>query len=322
MYEAMQRKQGFRFEIPAIETKGLAGQVGLKAAVSDTGLGGPPYSPTPTGLPAVIQPGLSMPIRLEPDRFWAHLPGIAVDAPAIEYIAHTSDGANPAVVAELATATDVGMTFVPKVLTSTKIAAMGSASVETLQDYSYFAQWIPSELSRLMINEETNYVVDGGTSGGPTGFGGILSFSGTLTRAVGPDTPLDAIQKAFNDLRVGSAYATADLVAMHPTTWNAIRRQKSSFNSYLLNPNPETGIVDTICGATVIVNTWFPIGTAIVLDSNQSLLAWTRSSLVVEGNPYGDGWDSFYWQYRAFERIGLGMRWPTAICIVTGLPTS
>jgi len=325
MWEAIQRKQAYRMEIPAVSSAGFQDEIGLKTAgspVSDSGLGGPPYSPTPTGLPAVIQPGLTMPIRLEPDRLWAHLPGISVDAPAIEYLAHTGDTNNPAVVAELGTASDVGMQLSTTVVTSTKIGALASASVEALQDFKYFASFIPSELSRLMINEETNYVANGGTEGGPTGFTGILAISGTLTRSVGSDTPIDALQKSFNDLRVGSAYATADLVAMHPTTWNAIQRQKSSFNTYLLDPNPATGIVDSIFGVTVVVNTWIPVGTAIVLDTNQSLLAWTRSSLIVEANPYGDGWDSFYWQFRAWERIGLGIRWVDAINIVTGLPTS
>jgi len=47
---------------------------------------------------------------------------------------------------------------------------------------------------------------------------GLLNDTGTQTRAIGTDTALDCLKKSFNDLRVGSSFATADLVAMHPTT--------------------------------------------------------------------------------------------------------
>jgi hypothetical protein len=33
-------------------------------------------------------------------------------------------------------------------------------------------------------------------------FNGLLNTSGTLTRAVGSDSPLDALSKAYADLRV------------------------------------------------------------------------------------------------------------------------
>lgn len=47
---------------------------------------------------------------------------------------------------------------------------------------------------------------------------GLLNETGTLTRAIATNTALDCLKKSFNDLRVGSSFATADLVAMHPTT--------------------------------------------------------------------------------------------------------
>lgn len=63
---------------------------------------------------------------------------------------------------------------------------------------------------------------------------GILSTSGTLSRAVAEgQIPLDAMQLAFNDLRIGSAFATANLVAMHPGTWTDLRSQKDSMDRYL-----------------------------------------------------------------------------------------
>jgi HK97 family phage major capsid protein len=195
--------------------------------------------------------------------------------------------------------------------------------MEALSDFNYFAGFVPTELSRALINAETDLIINGSTSGGPTGMTGVLAVSGTLTRATGSDTPLDAIQLAFNDVRVGPAFATADLVAMHPTTWNALRRQKTTFNSYILAPDPATGQVNTPWGVTVVANTKIPVGKAVVLDTTQSLLAWTRWGMLVEANPYGDAeWTQNFISFRCEERIGLGVRRASAICVVTGLPTS
>ena len=152
---------------------------------------------------------------------------------------------------------------------------------------------------------------------------GILNVSGLLTRAQGTDTPIDAIQRAFNDLRVGSAFATADLVALHPSTWNSIRRQKTTFNSYILSPDPSTGQVESIFGVPVVVNTFIPAGTAIIFDTSQAVLAWTRLGLTMQVNQFGDTeWTNNLVSFRVEERIAIGVRRPSAICTVTGLPTS
>jgi HK97 family phage major capsid protein len=181
---------------------------------------------------------------------------------------------------------------------------------------SYF-----SSKTRALINAETNQVVNG--SGTAPNMTGILNVSGMLTRAMGTDTPLDAIQLAFNGLRVGPAFATADLVAMHPTTWNAIRRQKTTFDSYILSPDPSTGQVESLWGVTVVVNTFIPAGTAIVFYPTQAVLAWTRLGLTMGVNQFGDTeWTNNLVSFRVEERVAIGVRRPTAVCTVTGLPTS
>ena len=169
---------------------------------------------------------------------------------------------------------------------------------------SYF-----SSKTRALINAETNQVVNG--SGTAPNMTGILNISGLLTRAMGTDTPLDAIQLAFNDLRVGPAFATADLVAMHPTTWNAIRRQKTTFDSYILSPDPSTGQVESLWGVTVVVNTFIPAGTAIVFDTTQAVLAWTRLGLTMGVNQFGDTeWTNNLVSFRVEERVAIGVRRP------------
>jgi HK97 family phage major capsid protein len=154
------------------------------------------------------------------------------------------------------------MQLAEQIVVPKKIAALASVSMEALMDYQSFADWIPLELTRALINAETAQIVSGDGTG--ANMLGILNTSGLSTRAQGSDTPIDAIQKAFNDLRTGAAFGTADLVALHPTTWNAIRRQKTTFNSYILSPDPSSGQVESLFGVTVIVNTFIPAGTASI----------------------------------------------------------
>jgi HK97 family phage major capsid protein len=154
---------------------------------------------------------------------------------------------------------------------------------------------------------------------------GLLNTTGTLTRLIGSDTPIDCLRKAFNDLRVGSAFATADLVAMHPTTWADLQLQKSTTGLYLLNPTDPNAIgdLDNIFGVKVITNTYIPAGTAIVTDTSKSVLAWTRHGLSLDINSWGGSeFTENYVTFRAEERIAIGVMRPTAISIVTGPPSS
>jgi HK97 family phage major capsid protein len=174
--------------------------------------------------------------------------------------------------------------------------------------------------TRALIDAETNPVVNGDGTG--VNMTGILNTSGLLTRPMGTDTPIDAIQKIFNDLRIGPAFATADLVAMHPTTWNAIRRAKTTFDSYILSPDPASGQVESIFGVTVVVNTFIPAGTAITF-ATQAVLAWTRLGIVMGVNQFGDTeLVNNLVSFRVEERVAIGVRRPTAVCTVTWLPIS
>ena len=128
---------------------------------------------------------------------------------------------------------------------------------------------------------------------------------------------------AFNDLRIGAAFATANLVAMHLTKWTYLRSQKDTMGRYLLTPDPVTGQVNTIWGAKVITNTKIATGTAIVMDRSQAVLARTRMGLTIEINGYGDTqWSTNAVSSRAEERIAIGVQKPAAICIFTGLAAS
>jgi HK97 family phage major capsid protein len=63
-----------------------------------------------------------------------------------------------------------------------------------LSDFSSFMEFVPHELARAVIDQETAQIVWGdGTGANMTG---ILNTSGVLTRTVGTDTEIDASSRA------------------------------------------------------------------------------------------------------------------------------
>jgi HK97 family phage major capsid protein len=199
--------------------------------------------------------------------------------------------------------------------------------MQSLQDFSTFMAFVPRELQRAIIDARTNQVTNG--NGTPPNLLGILNVSGTLTRSQGGDTPLDCIRKAMNDLRTGSAFADANLMITHPNTWADLQLQKSTTGTYLLSPNDPNAIgnLNEAFGVRVVTNTHCAAGTAIVLDSRQAIYAWTRHGLTLDTNSTGTDpngvnlWTQNAVSFRAEGRWGLGYPRPTAINIVTGLPT-
>jgi HK97 family phage major capsid protein len=308
---AQHRAGGFQIEMKAVGADN--GGIRTKAAITETGGG--------FTLPSVIVPGLQQLLPYEPDRLFSHFPGQTMAGPSASFLQHVSNTNPAAAVGEAQPKPDLGMVLAEQTVKPVKIAALATVSMEALQDYEEFQNWIPLEASRALINAETAEIVSG--SGTAPHLTGILNTSGLLTRAMGTDTPIDAIQLAFNDLRVGPAFGTADLVALHPTTWNAIRRQKTTFDSYILSPDPSTGQVESIFGVPVVVNTFIPAGTGIVFDTSQAVLAWTRLGLTMGVNQFGDTeWTNNLVSFRVEERIAIGVRRPSAVVTVTGLPTS
>jgi HK97 family phage major capsid protein len=279
------------------------------------------------GLPAILQPGLQLDLPYEPDRMFAHLTQTPFTGGAsVEYLQHTAN-TNPAQpVAELGEKPDLGMQYTTVITGFTKIAAIASASMEALQDYTSFASWIPAELQRAVIDAETSQIVNGDGSG--DNMKGLLHTSGVLTRAMGSDTPIDAVRKGINDIRVGASFARANLVAMHPTTWADLTLQKGSTGAYLLNPDDPSALggVKDIFGVQVIESTAIAAGTAIVMDTS-TILAWTRMGLTIDVNSVGTDpsgtnlWVQNAVSFRCEERIALGVTRPTSVCVVTGLPS-
>jgi HK97 family phage major capsid protein len=275
-------------------------------------------------LPPELLPS-AFPIRYEPDRAWSHFPGMPMTTQQIAYLQHTGNANPAAVTAEVATLPDLGMVIVEKTATATKLGATAAFSRELLDDFSDFVGFVPDEMTKALVDAETNYVVNNATAG-------ILSTSGILTRnaaatwPAGSATPIDAVVAGMNDIRVGSSFCKANLILMHPTTWLNLRQQRTSIGSYVLDqwqPNLTLGeSLDNLFGVRVCQNTYVPLGTAIVMDTTQAVIAFQRMGIEIAVNWQGDSvFATFAFQWRVVERISLGIPRPSAICAVINLPS-
>ncbi|BBY08172.1 phage major capsid protein [Mycobacterium noviomagense] len=360
---AANARMPFQLEIGAkgggVEQAWMAG-ITTKSAVFESNISGGLSG----NLPAIQTP-YAVGLGYEPTRIAALLPGASMPGPSAAWLSHTANTAEAAGVAEGGTKGDIGPTITENQVKPQKIAGLVSTSLEAWQDTSAYGEaalssWLPQELTRSLINSESAFLLTATTGssnsyGGPTNatFNGLLMQSGTLSRAVGSDTPLDAMNKAYIDVRTGSAYAEPDLVIMHPATWGALRREKSSFGTYILDqetgplgltadgspasagpaaePNPFSiikqgtpAVYGSLWGVKVAATTQCPAGTAIVMSVKAGGgIFWTRLGILLQFNPWGDAeWTTNTFSWRVEERVALSVPRPSALNIVTGLPAS
>jgi HK97 family phage major capsid protein len=316
LWQAAKSRQSLR-----LDSKDFRANADLKAGPFGTG------GFTSGALPAALRPDLQLGLPYEPNRIFSSFTQMAAPtAGSVEYVQHASNTNPAAAVAELGLKPDLGPVYTTVTTAFTKVAALASISMEALEDYSHFATWLPQELMRAVYDAENGEVLNG--SGSSPHMLGLLNTSGILTRAMSSDTPLDAIRKGINDLRTGTAFAKASLIVVHPTTLADLELQKSSTGQYLLNPDDPSALGDTsrIFGVDVVSTTTLAAGKAVVLDAS-TVLAWTRHAITLETNQFGgDSSTASYWQsnvvgFRAEERIAIGVTRPTAVCVISGLPS-
>jgi hypothetical protein len=218
-----------------IQPKSYRDSVITKAAVTESGLGGSFSGNLPP-----VQSLYAVGLGYEPTRISDLIPGAAMPGPSATWLSHTANSAEVGIVAEGGTKGDISPTVTENQVVPTKVAGQVSVSLEAWQDTgnygeASFSSWLPTELTRSLINEESNILLNAVSGTANATFNGILSTSGTLTRAIGTDSPLDCLSKAYVDLRVGAAFADPDLVLMHPSTLGALRRAKDADGRYVMD---------------------------------------------------------------------------------------
>jgi len=294
LFNAVRTKQSLRVEVQTKTTNSIGGVA-----------------------PAVLLPGL-LERTHEPQRIMDALPATAMSAPSVAYLRHNSTTGSPTTVAPGGLKPELSFLVDSVTIKASKIAAHVAVNDEDMADYHDFEQYVGVELMRAIIDTENGQLLNGAGTG--TDLSGMLNTTGALTRVVGTDTPLDAVEQAINDLRVGSAFAVADLLIMHPTTRSKLRRQKDSQNRYLVNPDPTMDEADSLFGIPLVVSTTCPIGTVLAADAGKAAMVYVRQGLSIETTPYNtDDFTHNLTRFRCEERLALATPRPAAMCIVTGL---
>jgi hypothetical protein len=317
--------QGSGFKV-AINQKGIehgsfaGGQIRSKAAVTEGGL-------TPNLLPPIQQMGdrgwYGLPYELT--RVANFIPNVAMTGPGIAYFRHDSNGVEAAYVAEGGAKPDLTPVVTEQYVRPAKAAGLVKLTHELVQDAGdEFTGKLVTDLARSIYNTESNLLLNG--TSGANGFNGINQVAGTLTQALGADTPLDCLSKAFVALR--NDFFIPDLVFIHPSTMGALRRIKDTQGRYLLQLMQGPGAInqtaeqEDLWGVPCVQTTQQAAGTAAVLSvQSGAAVVYVREALTTFYDPYTFSSTNVY-QFIAETRLALATPRPSAICLCTGLPTS
>jgi len=268
-------------------------------------------------IPASLMPGIT-PMRHEPNRIADLIPSTAMGTPVIEYLQHLSTTGTAGMVAAGTTKPSVALNVTKLEARARKIAVTTSINDEDLTDFAAFASYVSSELQRLVIDQENAQILTGDGTG--ENLLGLLSTTGILTRVKGaaPETGIDSLELAANDLRTGSAFTTPSLYAMHPNTWSGLRLAKDTQGRYLLG-NPTEADTAKLWGVPVVLSTQFAAGTVAVLDAQAAAQLHWRQGLIIQTDFGRDGFEKNQTSFRCEERVALAVPRPAAIVKVTGL---
>jgi HK97 family phage major capsid protein len=309
----------------AVGSKGIehgvyGGQVRTKSAITEGGL-------SPNSLPPLQVYGdrgwFSLPYELT--RVANFLPNVAMDGPGVAYFRHDSNGAEAAYVAEAGTKPDLTPVVTEQYIRPAKVAGQINLTHELVQDAGdAFASHLVTDLARSLYNSESNLILNGTV--GSNGFAGVNQVSGSLTQAIGSDSPLDCLNKAFVALR--NDFFEPDVVFIHPTTLGALRRVKDLNNRYVLDmlSGPrgidQTNESENLWGVQVVQTTQQSAGSAAVLSVRSgAAVVYVREALTTFFDPYSQSATNIY-RYISETRLALAVPRPSAICLVSGLPTS
>ena len=337
LYAATQSRTPFTVNLKSAagETGGFAARAGNKAlAASPVTEGIPSFSGL---LPPVIRPDLAVEYLYDCEpRIADYLPTVEIDSQEIALpiegrpTNQATDQSSPVpAVSELGTLSDAGLTWTTKAYRPIKLAALGSLSVELLDDASIFATLVPKTLSNALYAEEAVQILYGsGSSPNMTGLAntaGITALPAAAYMYEVSDTLIDAFINASAALReTPNFYQPATLILLNPSDWSGIKRIKNSLGDYVLstiNPNVVLADIDNIMGIRVVQTTHVNAGEAFVLNPEASMRYVVRQGIQIAFNP---GYADTYWAnmevgYRVHMRSVLAVTRPQGVIHITWL---
>jgi HK97 family phage major capsid protein len=207
-------------------------------------------------------------------------------------------------------------------------------SYEVINDYGAFSDYVPAELFKQLVDLENRELLLGGLvePGSPpttpvAGLVGLYATSGILVHDCTADsgtnvTALDSVEKAIAQLRTGPALAEADLLVLHPSTWSALRRTKSTIGEFLIAPDPTRDVASSLWDVDVLVTTQNPPGDGLLLDTTKFGYVAVRESLSMRVGYSNDDIVRNLLRFVGEERLTFCVTRPPAVLAISGLPTS
>jgi HK97 family phage major capsid protein len=354
--DAMRTGTPFRTEVMPRPSAGMSGSIAMKAYTPALESG---ITSSFTGtLPAIMSP-YAVGMAYDPLDLASLWPAVAMPGPSATQIVHSSNTNEAAIVGEGAAKPELGPGFTVNQITPSKVAVTVSTSYEAMMDTDLyqsgsFASFLPVEAQNSYTNKRSDILLNAvsGTAGAT--FNGLLQTSGVLTQSATGLPPLDALSMGFVAIRNGTAKADPDLVIMSPNTLGALRRLKNAEGNYLLEllsgplnlsaygqpetrgPASEAGpyfreaqgtkpFNGSLWGAEIAVSTHIADGEAAVVSiKGGGGLVWVRAGLELFFNPgYGDVlFQNNLVAWRVESRLAFNVPRPSAVCLVSNLPTS
>jgi HK97 family phage major capsid protein len=257
-----------------------------------------------------------------------------METASIEFVRHVSTTGQPAATSEGQIKPEIVLNTDALTAHATKLAAHTAVSYEVINDFEAFSQYAGAELYKQIIDVENLELLLGGLvePGSPpttpvTGMVGFYATPSILTHDCADDsgtnvTALDSVEKAIARLRTGPALAEADLLVLHPETWSAMRRIKSTIGEFLIAPDPTRDVASSLWDVDVLVTTQNPPGDGLLLDTSKFGYIGVRESLSMRVGYANDDLIRNLLRFVGEERLTLCVTRPPAILAISGLPTS
>lgn len=260
-------------------------------------------------------------LPFETFRVLSALPTVAMDSPGIAFTRHNSNAATASYVPEAGLKPSISPVIEEVYIRASKVAATVEATKEVLSDHSAFANFLPMELTRAVINAESALLLSATHT--TQGFDGLLNTTGigALTANAG-ESPLDAIQRGIVHLRTGAAFCSPDLAICSPTTLGMLRTQKDLQNRYLLDVVRSAGNInatseeENLWGVPVRQTSQIADNLVVLLSTQAGGgLVYIREALNISSNPYYDTSHNIL-QWICEERISLAVPRPAAVVTI------
>lgn len=281
------------------------------------------YNTVDSLLPAELMPGVVE--RIHEPRIADLLPTISSSTLNYEYISdNTSSNTVTGITAEGVAAPDAVLSFGETTLAAQAIKCTFGASYETLSDRPSLLGYLTAEVFKQFSDEENSLLLNGSS-----GIVGLTQTSGITTVAVPDSLPtgantFDYVIATIDAMRVSKSLAVADKAFVHPSTFHALVAQnKDSLGRWLSTPDPTTEIIERIFGVKIYLSTSVTAGEMVFIDTDRFGFVVLREGLRLLSPGYNaSDYSEFLQRWAVIERLNLAVVRPTAVGLLTGLPSS